>query len=137
MSGHGQAGRGAAAAGQALRDHKLLAEIRIKGRPDPELAGTAMLEDIRPAGDENLPSQAMAIAAGGSTPTDMTSQEGAAKALDPMFEVRVRPALEAHPSGMPTIQPGQRVVVRFHLEQKPLLVQWKRAILQLIQRRGL
>jgi putative peptide zinc metalloprotease protein len=103
-------------------------EIRVKGRPDIELAGR--LEMILPAGYERLPSAALGYAAGGSTQNDMQDSSGRL-AAEPFFEILVVPSLQQDT----LMRPRQRVVLRFETLPKPLLVQGWRALLQLFQAR--
>jgi putative peptide zinc metalloprotease protein len=106
-------------------------EIRLKGRPDLCLAGR--IERILPAGREELPSPALGYAAGGSIQTDLEDRRGI-QAAERFFEIRVAPALGDLPEGVHLLA-GQRVVVRFEMDAKPLAVQWWRSLLQVVQRR--
>jgi len=106
-------------------------EIRLKGRPDLCLAGR--IERILPAGREELPSPALGYAAGGSIQTDLEDRRGI-QAAERFFEIRVAPALGDLPEGVHLLG-GQRVVVRFEMDAKPLAVQWWRSLLQVVQRR--
>ena len=101
-------------------------EIRIKGRPDDQLSG--VVEKTLPAGREQLPSAALGYAAGGAIQTALDDRRGT-KAAERFFEIRIEPGKER------PLLSGQRVVVRFEAAAKPLLAQWYRALLQLIQRR--
>jgi putative peptide zinc metalloprotease protein len=121
---------------QGLLDQTLAVEIRVKGRPDPELTGKATVKDIRVAGANQLPSAAMSAQAGGGIATDIQDPNHLTPSA-PVFEVRVHLALDKPAGGECVLWPGQRVVVRFHLSKKPLGQQWWRALSQLIQRRGL
>jgi putative peptide zinc metalloprotease protein len=103
-------------------------EIRAVGRPDPTLAGT--IEKIFPAGQEQLPSQALGYAAGGSMAVDVRDPSGT-KTAEEFFEIRIRPELD-QPDQWLT---GQRVVVRFQLRSKPLAAQLYHYGRQLFQRR--
>lgn len=101
-------------------------EIRVKGRPDLELAGR--IHNILPAGQEQLPSAALGYAVGGSIQTD---DPNGTRAAERLFEVRVEP----QPSARVHLLAGQRVVIRLALPSRPLAAQWWRSALQLIQRR--
>jgi len=101
-------------------------EIRLKGRPGVKLNGT--VEEILPAGRDRLPSAALGYAAGGSVPTDPNDRQGT-KAAERQFELRIRPDRDSN------LLVGQRVVVRVRTNDKPLLAQWWRSLLQLIQKR--
>jgi putative peptide zinc metalloprotease protein len=106
-------------------------EIRLKGRPDICLTGR--IERILPAGREELPSPALGDAAGGSIQTDLEDRRGV-RAAERFFEIRVKPHLDDLPEGVHLLG-GQRVVVRFEADAKPLALQWWRSLLQVVQRR--
>ena len=101
-------------------------EIRVKGRPDLEQYG--MIERILPAGLETLPSPALGYAAEGSIETDPEDPKGLRPA-ERIFEIRIAP------DNSEQLLPGQRVIVRLERDKKPLMVQWWRSILQLVQKR--
>jgi putative peptide zinc metalloprotease protein len=103
-------------------------EIRASGRPDPTITGT--IEKIFPAGQEQLPSQALGYAVGGSMPVDVRDPSGT-KTAEKFFEIRIRPHLQK-PDEWRT---GQRVVVRVTLRPKPLAAQVYHYGRQLFQRR--
>jgi len=103
-------------------------EMRIDGRPDALLAGT--VTQFLPAGQERVPSPALTYAGGGSIPMSLDDQKGT-KTAERVFEIRIAPDPE---SGVRLLA-GQRVIIRFENRPKPLLAQWKRSLLQLIQRR--
>ncbi len=103
-------------------------EIRASGRPDPTITGT--IEKIFPAGQEQLPSQALGYAVGGSMAVDVRDPSGT-KTAEKFFEIRIRPHLD-RPDQWLT---GQRVVVRVRLQSKPLAAQVYHYGRQLFQRR--
>ncbi len=103
-------------------------EIRANGRPDLTLSAT--LDKVYPAGQEQLPSQALGYAAGGSVATDREDPSGR-KTEEMFFEVRVLPQWD---DGFPW-RTGQRVVVRIRLTPKPLISQLWHYGRQLFQRR--
>jgi hypothetical protein len=103
-------------------------DMRVDGRPDARLAGT--VTQILPAGLEHAPSAALTYAGGGSIPISLDDRRGT-KAAERIFEIRVAPDPE---SGVRLLS-GQRVILRFENRAKPLLAQWYRWFLQLIQRR--
>jgi len=109
---------------QAARD----VEIRAHGRPDPTMTGT--IEKIFPAGQEQLPSQALGYAVGGSMAVDVRDPSGT-RTAEKFFEIRIRPQLD-QPDQWLT---GQRVVVRVRLQPKPLAAQIYHYGRQLFQRR--
>ena len=103
-------------------------EIRVKGRPDQRLSGT--ITKTFEVGQEELPSAALGYAAGGAIAVVPDDQRGT-RAAERFFEIHVRPDPN---SGVPLLS-GQRVVVRLEMPPKPLIVQWYRSLLQLIQKR--
>ncbi|MCU0916491.1 MAG: efflux RND transporter periplasmic adaptor subunit [Planctomycetes bacterium] len=103
-------------------------EIRASGRPDPTVTGT--IERIFPAGQEQLPSQALGYAVGGSMPVDVRDPSGT-KTAEKFFEIRIRPRFET-PEQWRT---GQRVIVRARLRPKSLAAQVYHYGRQLFQRR--
>ncbi len=103
-------------------------EIRIKDRPDLELTGK--VRQLLPSGQINLPSRALGYAVGGSIQTAMDDPKGL-KTAEPFFQIHIDP----DPLSSVELQSGQRVIVRLSTSNKPLAVQWWRALLQLIQRR--
>lgn len=103
-------------------------EIRVKGRPEDRLAGTKI--EILPAGQKQLPSAALGYRAGGKMETAMEDPRGT-KTSERFFEIRVAP--DEHASMR--LLTGQRVVVRLTMPPKPLLLQWWRSLLQLVQQR--
>ncbi len=101
--------------------------MRVAHRPDVYLGGT--IDRISDAGSRHLPSAAFSARAGGPVQVDPEDEEGR-RAVDPHFEVRIRPDDAEAP-----LYAGQRVVVRFELPARPLVVQWWRAARQMLQRR--
>ena len=102
-------------------------EMKVRGRPKVKLAGR--IEEIFPAGQRVLPSQALGYAVGGSMPVDVNDPRGLT-AAENFFEVRVQPA-----DSSVKLFSGQRVIVRVEMSPKPLLFQWWRSLRQLFQRR--
>jgi putative peptide zinc metalloprotease protein len=111
-------------------------EIRIKARPDPLMTGT--ITRIIEAGKEQLPSAALGYAGGGSVQTDPKDPKGV-KAAERFFEIQIAPDAVEDPDspwrGKVPLLSGQRVVVRIAMPHRPLIRQWYRALLQLVQRR--
>lgn len=103
-------------------------EIRLKGRPGVHFAGR--IARILPAGSKRLPSSALGYAAGGSMQTAPDDPHGT-KSMERFFEIHIIPER----SERVDLMTGQRVVVRFDMPAKPLLAQWWRSLLQVIQRR--
>jgi len=104
-------------------------QMRIQGYPDHTLLGT--IEKIAPMGQDRLPSEALAYQAGGSTPVKSRDAAGRTTTAEKIFEVRIR----LDPEPLCPIKAGQRLMVRFRLGSKPLVVQWYQAARQLLQRR--
>ncbi len=94
--------------------------VRLSESPLPVLEGRVVREV--PAGDEMLPSPALASQGGGEIATDPRDAKGP-RALRRVFQFDVE--LEA-PAGFDHF--GQRVYVRFEHEMEPLSVQWYRSI---------
>lgn len=113
------------------------AEVRLKGRP--ELKFSAEIVYIPPAGQYELPTPALGFGGGGSIATAADDRQGI-KAAEQVFQVRLKPdrpyvVAEDGQAHVPLLL-NQRVIVRFELPPKPLIQQWWRSLLQLIQRRG-
>jgi len=104
------------------------AEMRVRGRPGQLIPASVSRDEILPAGTRRLPSAALGYAAGGLTPIDRAGDDPA-MAQGRFFEARVEPAPGAD------LLPGQRVIVRFRLEDRPLAVQWWRLLRQTVQKR--
>jgi len=102
--------------------------IRANGRPERTVTGT--IEKIFPAGQEQLPSQALGYAVGGSMPVDLRDPQGT-KAAEMFFEIRIRPHLAESDRWLT----GQRVIVRITLRPKSLAAQAYHYGRQLFQRR--
>jgi putative peptide zinc metalloprotease protein len=119
---------GQAVAARLIKEAQSVVEIKLRGRPDIELAGE--IETITPAGHERLPSAALGYAAGGSTQIDLEDPSGM-QAAEPFFEVLAVPFLREETD----IRPGQTVLLRLETAPKPLLVQGWRSLLRLFQRR--
>lgn len=114
------------AAAILMNDARNTVEIRGRSRPDIQWRGT--IDEIYPAGHQQLPSQALGVLAGGNVDVSADDPSGR-KSADPFFEIRI------DPDGTSPLFTGQRVVVRFDLPAKPLAMQWWRSIAQLIQKR--
>ena len=103
-------------------------EIRVKGRPDKTFTGR--IDQIFPAGSNELPSQALGYSAGGAMPTRSSTPQDTT-AAEKFFEIRITPT-SSDAAGLFT---GQRVVARLTMTSKPLLVQWWQSARRLFQRR--
>ncbi len=101
-------------------------EIRVRTRPDIEVPG--LVTEILPAGQEQLPSAALGLAAGGNVEIEASDPSGQ-KSVEAFFEIRITP------DSFDRLFAGQRVVVRHTLTPKPLAYQWWREIAQLFQQR--
>jgi putative peptide zinc metalloprotease protein len=111
-------------------------ELRIKARPDPQMTGT--IDQIIEAGKDQLPSAALGYGSGGPIQTDPKDQKGV-KTAERFFEIRIVPDPVDNPGNvwhgrMPLLS-GQRVVVRVEMPSRPLVYQWYRSLVQLVQRR--
>jgi len=108
---------------QLIMDHVNKTAVRFAG----DLATAVPAGQPRPIGaaTRDLPSPAVAQPAGEEEPVD---PKDPTKSQTDQFEVDV-PVV--NPAGK--YYPGQRVYVRFTLDNTPLIVQWKRRFLQLIQ----
>lgn len=102
-------------------------EMRLRGRSNAEFHGS--VQRIVPSGQQQLPSPALGFTGGGDIPT-ATDSDGNLQSSERFFEVQIVPD-ELPPAAMS----GQRVVVRFSMPAKPLVVQWYRILHQLLQRR--
>jgi putative peptide zinc metalloprotease protein len=78
-----------------------------------------------PAGNEYLPSRALATEGGGQIATDPRDPKNA-KALERMFQVDVELT-----GGVSVDRFGERVYVRFDHKMEPLALQWYRGIRRL------
>ena len=98
--------------------------LRLAERVPTVLEGRVVREV--PAGDETLPSPALASQGGGEIATDPREMKSP-KALQRVFQVDVELAgADGRIDGF-----GQRVFVRFEHRMEPLWVQWYRSIRQL------
>jgi putative peptide zinc metalloprotease protein len=110
--------------------------IRIKGLPEPEMTGriTRVIE----AGQDRLTNPALGYAAGGTIRTDPKDPKGM-KTSERFFEVEIEPQpvrdRDSPWFGQVPLLIRQRVVVRVEMPPRPLIQQWYRSILQLVQRR--
>lgn len=109
---------------------QLEVEIRVKGRPDLELTGH--IEEIFQAGTTQLFSPAQGFQAGGAVQTATDDPKGM-KSAENFFEIRIIPDQAA--AKKVRLLNGQRVVIRFKLKSKPLMVQWWHSLLQMVQQR--
>lgn len=112
-------------------DRDLKVELRVRGKPRTKLTG--VIREAHPAGLMNLPSRALGYSAGGAMEVAMDDPEGR-RAADPFFEFVIIPQPEPGADTLP-LKAGQRVAVRFTLQDKPLALQWWLSIRQLIQLR--
>jgi putative peptide zinc metalloprotease protein len=117
-----------------IKNHTIPLEIRIQGRPVPAMAGK--IRKILDSAQDILPSPALGYAVGGPVVTRQDDRQGL-MAAEGFFEIHITPKTDrTDESGSPIILlPGQRVVVRFDMPAKPLVAQWWRSLLQLLQRK--
>ena len=115
-------------------------EIRIIGRPEYLLKGTIKEFDV---GKRDLPSPALGFQAGGMINTASDDRQGT-KASDNFFEVRIYDLRVAGAKGKPDVPvdqsdvlllPGQRVMVRFTFNKKPIALQLWRGLRQVFQKK--
>ncbi|MDP6152576.1 MAG: hypothetical protein QF785_04300 [Phycisphaeraceae bacterium] len=104
--------------------------VRVQGRPDIEFSGT--IRKVSQAGQEQLPSAALGYLAGGEVLVSTDDPQGR-KAAEPFFEVHIDP--DQADLKQYELMSGQRVVVRFKMPRKPLIVQWVRDISRMVQQR--
>lgn len=104
------------------------AEVRLPGQG--EIALKASNLKIVPAERQNLPSAALGWQAGGEVATAHNDPQGR-RAAEPFFEVQAD-----LPDGSVTdLRHGRSGKIRFDLPPEPLLQQWWRRLMQLLQRR--
>lgn len=105
-------------------------DMRIDGWPDTSFVG--MIRSIAPAGGERMPAEAMGIAAGGRIMNQPQARRGdeAAKAV---FEITID--VEERDGSRALLLPGQRVMVRFRLDNQTLMTQGWLYVTQLLQQR--
>jgi putative peptide zinc metalloprotease protein len=100
-------------------------EIRLAGRPNLALHGAGVR--VLPAARERLPSAVLGHGGGGDIAVDPKDERGD-KPVVKQFEIRIQ-----LPNEGAEIYPGQRAYVRMKVDKKPLLWQWGRRFLQLIE----
>jgi putative peptide zinc metalloprotease protein len=100
-------------------------EIRLIGRPDVVLHATKMI--VFDAAQKELPHASIGQAGGGEIAMDPHDPSGK-KPLVEQFELR---ATLSNPQAI--YCPGQGASVRIKLDKRPLLWQWTRKLLQMIQ----
>jgi putative peptide zinc metalloprotease protein len=113
-------------AGLVIAEGEPVVNLRAMMRPTPELTGE--LELVIPGGQRALPSAALGVAGGGSTPTSADDREGL-RPVEQVFEAWVTVPVDRG------LLPGQRVATRFSLRPKPLFDQWARSLRQVLQQR--
>jgi putative peptide zinc metalloprotease protein len=102
-------------------------EVRMVGQIDKAVPATGY--QVVPGASQTLSHPALTNQGGGEVAPDPHDQSGT-KAANPEFELRV----DLDNPGNEYI-PGQRAYVRMTVRKEPLMFQWKRAVLQLIQAR--
>lgn len=113
--------------GETDRDRDV--EIRVDGWPDATYHGR--ITKVSPAGREQLPSPALSMSAGGRVMPDAKARRGDESA-EPVFEIEID---VKDLSDAPPLLPGQRVMVRFPMPDRPILTQAWLYGRQLLQRR--
>ena len=109
-------------------------EIRIKGRASQVFSGEII--KILDSAQDVLPSPALGYAVGGPVVTRSDDRQGMT-AAEGFFEIHITPKTDNPDDSDSPIMllPGQRVVVRFDMPSKPLVAQWWRSLLQLLQKK--
>lgn len=103
-------------------------EMRVKGRADLKFDGT--ITKRLKVGQERLPSAALGYAAGGQMAVTKDDPKGT-RTPERFFELHITPDSDA----VGQLLSGQRLVIRLEMKRKPYVVQWWRALQQLIQKR--
>jgi putative peptide zinc metalloprotease protein len=119
--------------GPRLRNEMALGDtvrVRLRDEPDKEVAGrvTRFVE----SGRRRLPSEALGLSGGGeimTDPDDPNTQRTARAYFEVHLDVDQRVALDAG------FRPGQAVVARFSLPDRPIAAQAYRTVRQLLQNR--
>jgi len=102
-------------------------QIRVEGRPD--LVMTGRIVKAERAATKKLPSQALAVGAGGKITLDPNDRSGTTAEQEVLkFVIEVDPPAD----GQPPIASGQRVIVQFNTPWKPLAAQWWLKIIRLL-----
>jgi len=110
----------------AIRASSARVQLRLAHQPDQILAGR--LEREVPAGDEYLPSRALATEGGGQLVTDARDAKGA-RTLERTFQFDV--AVQASALAATPLYFGERVHARFEHPPEPLGLQWLRSVRRL------
>lgn len=110
----------------AIRGATARVRVRLAHQPDQILDGR--LEREVPAGDEYLPSRALATEGGGQLVTDARDTRGA-RTLERTFQFDV--ALPEPAPAAPALYFGERVHALFEHPPEPLGVQWSRSVRRL------
>jgi putative peptide zinc metalloprotease protein len=103
--------------------------IRLAGQVDREIAAESV--NILPYQRQRLASAALGWMGGGKIPVRADDQRGE-MASEPFFELRV--ALQDLPADLVTLH-GQSGQLRVSLEPSPLIAQWRRTLMQQLQKR--
>jgi len=111
------------------KDYRALS-VTVRGKRCPQVQFDARIVRVAPAGQSELPSEALGYEAGGQSPTRRDGQ-GRTQAAERLFEIRLQP-VGVNLVPLPT---GQRVIVRIRLRSQPLYRQWYHRARQLFQRR--
>jgi putative peptide zinc metalloprotease protein len=115
-------------ADRLFRTSQRSAEVRIPGQGGIVVPVSRV--EVVQAERQNLPSAALGWHAGGEVATSQTDPQGR-KAAEPFFEVRA----ELPQSSDVLLRHGRSGKIRFDLPPEPLLQQWWRRLMQLLQRR--
>lgn len=104
--------------------------VRLRGEPDREVP--ASITRFSETGSQRLPSQALSLGGGGDIITDPDNPQ-AQQADRAYFEVHL--AIDQDEAAAAGFRPGQSVVARFTLPDRPIASQVVRIVRQLLQQR--
>jgi putative peptide zinc metalloprotease protein len=113
---------------QVFSDAIRSSEVRLAGQSNIDLPVTTYTRI--PYEQQELPSVALGISAGGEIPVSAT-EAGGTMAAEPFYEVRLGLAAGSEAA----LYHGRSGRVRFRLKSEPLLRQWYRKLRQLLQQR--
>jgi putative peptide zinc metalloprotease protein len=103
--------------------------IRLAGQVDREVVAESV--NILPYQRQRLASPVLGWMGGGKIPVRQDDQRGET-AAESFYEIRV--GLDSLPTGLVTLH-GQSGLLRLSLEASPLLTQWRKALMQQLQKR--
>ena len=116
---------------QVLRDLVSAGGVELKPMGCPAITVKGQVVKIVEGGRGQLPSVALGLQGGGNMQVDMTGQQQPDQAVEPYFEVLIKPT----DFGKVHHYWGNRYVARFQLSSKPLISQLWIHVRQVIQKR--